>query len=155
MENKKVYGYRLRDRTKLEGFGGWLIIIASWNIISIILNLSSYSNISQIKLTLILTGSSAIPDAYFDAASVGYMILLLFSIIILFAFFKKIKAYKYLEIANLASKTIFLSVLCFIQGDINIIFTELADLLSFSILFSIGSIIYLFNSYRVKNTFVN
>lgn len=155
MENKELHGYGLRDRTKLEGIGGWLIIVASWNIVYFMINLSSYSNISQIKLAFILSSNSTIPEAYFDAASLGYMISLLFSIIMLFAFFKKLKAYKYLEIVNLASKTIFLLILCYTLGDINIVFTELTDLLPISILFSFGTIIYLFNSYRVKNTFIN
>ena len=83
------------------------------------------------------------------------MISLLFSVVMLFAFFKKLKVYKYLEIVNLASKTIFLSILYYTLGDINNVFTELTDLLPISILFSFGTIIYLFNSYRVKNTFVN
>lgn len=155
MESRELYSYGSNDRTKLEGIGGWLIILASWNIVSPLIYISSYSNISQMKLALILLGNNSIPDVYFTAANLGYMILLPFSIIMIFAFYKKFKAYIYLEIINMVLKTIFISILCIILGDINIIFTELADVLSLSILISVGSIIYLFNSYRVRNTFIN
>ena len=91
MDNKELYGDGLRDRTKLEGIRGWLIIIGSWNVTSFLINLSSYSNISQVKLACILSKNSTIPEAYFDTASLGYMISLLFSIVMLFAFLKKIE----------------------------------------------------------------
>ncbi len=155
MDNKEQYIYGLKDRTKLKGINGLLIIIISWNIVSLILNLASYSKASHVKFACITTRDLTLPEAYFDTAKLGYMISLFLTIVMIFAFFKKLKVYKYLEIVNLASKTIFLSILCYILGDIDYVFTELTGLLPLSIGFSLCSIIYLFNSYRVKNTFVN
>lgn len=155
MSKEEYIGYGMKDRKKLKGIKGILIVIASWNITSVLIYLSSFSNISQVKLSCILSNNTSIPDKYFDIASLGYLMAILMSVILVFVFFKKLKIYKYLEIVNLLAKCIFLGVLYYVLGDINPVSTVLTDLLPASIVVSVLIVIYLFTSYRAKNTFIN
>lgn len=155
MDNKELYSYGVKDKTKLKGMEGFLIIIGSLNIMQFIISLASYCKVSQVELACVLSRDLILPELYFEVTRVGYSILTFFSIVMIIAFYKKFKIFKYLEIVNLVVKTAFLVILCFILGGISYMFHELTGLLLTSIVFSFGSIIYLFNSYRVKNTFVN
>lgn len=151
--NSKYYG--MEDKTKIKGFGGLLIVIASWNILSIIINASGRANISQIKLSCLLRNDNSIPESFFSVARTGYVLSLIFSIILIIVFFKKLKIYKYLEIVNFISRIVFLASLYHSFGEINEQSTQLADYVPVSILFSLLTITYMFFAYRAKNTFVN
>lgn len=155
MNDDELYVYELGDRKKLKGIGGMLLIIASLNIVYFMINLFSYCNVSQVKLACVLTRDLKLPEEYFNVANLGYSILVFFSMAMIFCFYKKFKIYKYLEIISLLLKICLLVALCYTLGGINYVFHELTGFLPTSISLSFVTIIYLFNSYRVKNTFIN
>ena len=155
MDDKEVYVYGLRDRNKLKGIEGLLIIVASLNVVYFMINLFSYCNVSQVKLACVLTRDLKLSEQYFNVANLGYAILTFFSIGMIVCFYKKFKIYKYLEIISMLLKLCLLATLCYTLGGINYVFHELTGFLPTSIILSVVTIIYLFNSYRVKNTFIN
>lgn len=155
MDIKELYDYTDQIEPKTKHIGGWLILIASWNI-SVPLNiLANISNNSQMKLAAIQLKSETLPDAFFEISKLGYMMLLPISLIMLYAFFKKMALYKYLEILNLVYRVIFTSIVCYILRDPKVIYKLLADNLLLGVIVSISSLVYLFASKRVKETFVN
>lgn len=142
------------EKEEVSGIGGFLILIASWLVILPLSAISTISNLSQTRLALALMGNRDIPSAFFKVSRYGYLLLLPISIYILYAFFKKRKNFLKLEIGNFFMRVLFLGSLCYIMEDVNIIFTELADILALSVLFSFIIIIYFIFSKRVKNTFI-
>lgn len=155
MENDNLYCYGEKDKTKAKGIRGLLIVIAAWNIVSIVVNAAARGTISQIKLSCILRHDDSIPELFFNIAGVGYFLSLILSIIVVYAFFKKLKIYKYIEIFNLVSKLVFIGLIYYSFGGITEQATQLTDYLPHGAFFSAVSIIYMFTTYRAKNTFVN
>jgi hypothetical protein len=154
MEEKKVYYPKYREKHELEGFGGWLVVFATFNIIYLIDIFSRLSYISQMKMAMIFFNAAEVPDAYLNAARLGYRCLLPLSIIMLWAFFKNKKFYIYLEALNFVARAVLIGVIIYTIGDANVLFNEYASTLAMSIFTSMLTIVYFLNSKRVKVTFV-
>jgi len=150
----RVIDLSFRVDRDTDGIGGFLILVAGWNIANIVNIFANLSTISQLKFAL-LNSKLELPEAFYNAASSGYKMLIPVSLIMLYTFFKTKKIYKYLEIANLIIRTAFLGVLIYILEDFNILFTPLANNLFMTICVTLVIIIYLFASKRVKATFLN
>ena len=147
-------GYGPHDRKKLKGIRGPLIAIGSWNVTCILIFLAGYTNVSQIKVASVLSRHIKIPEPFFNVASIGYMALLIVSILTVFTFFAKMKIYKYMELFGLACKGAFLYAISRSLEGGDVAVSALSDLVPLSIYVGIVTVLYLFFSYRVKNTFI-
>lgn len=154
MINDKIDGYEeFYDKSKIHGMGGWLIVLASWYVVSAVFFVYAYTHTSRVKMALAMLGETSLPDTYFLVADVGYSVLFFYTVFVTIAFFRSYKHTKRLEIINLLLKVTLMALILYVLGDVNMIFNGLTKILNINIGASVVSLLYLHLSRRVKNTF--
>lgn len=136
-----------------KGIGVFFVLIASWDILSVLLILSMISRLSQLRVFEVLSRDFTLPDLYFKLAEIGYMVLIPLAITLIYTLFKKKKSYIFLEVLNFLVKFTLLGSLFAIVNDLGLIL-QFADVLMISTLVSFVIICYWLLSNRVKETFI-
>lgn len=139
---------------EVSGLGGWLILVMIGLIFTPISALMNLSEISMLRDQLTYMSDIEFPMAYFTIAQVGYIVILLASIVLMVMFFSKKKLYVPFAIAELMFRILVITLLTITGFSVPMMRTGLIMSFIFGVGISVAWIMYYKKSERVRNTFI-
>ncbi len=151
---KKTIKMGVQEDVELCGIGGWLIWIAIELILTPFTSLINLSKISTLSKYTDVMEKMDFPMFYWTVSRIGYMILLVLSVILIVLFFQKRRLYVPFAIGEIIFRMIMVTSLMFIGSGIPGMSGQLILIFIYGITSGIIWILYYKKSVRVKNTFI-
>lgn len=154
MENNGKFTFK-DGADKLENrFSGWLQGILLWHATNILYYIISFVAL----LNFYATSANGHPNKFIMTfqfeAQIGYAILFLTTLVLLWGYFAKSIHYVKIELINLLLKVGLLGIIVFLSGNYNVLSYKFASGLTFSLIGSIILFIALKRSDDAKATFI-